>query len=89
MRRVGEILAFDSHAVVVVVAASGLVCGASCEPVSGVDLYAGLVGVDGETSSGIVVRKDCYSLDVTGLPAVDSPAVVIAFAVYKNGVWLR
>jgi len=84
VRSVGEILTLYGHAVVVVVASSGFVGRATGEPVTGVNLHAGLVGRHCETAACIVVGEDGNNLNFAGSVIIHGPAIVVSLAVDKS-----
>ncbi len=78
--RVGEVLTFDSHSVVVIVAAAVFIEGAACQPVAGINLHAGHVGAHFKHTARYRVGKHSYNLLALGVELIDYPAMVVALA---------
>ena len=79
---VGVVLAFDRHAVVVVVTAARLGFGASaCEPVAGVDHHAGLRRKHRHAAARSLFAQTADLAQNVGLPAVDDERVVVSLEI--------
>ena len=75
---IGGTLTFDGYGIVVVVGVGGFAFGGTVEPVAGVDLHGGLIGVDGKGVGEAVATEGGYFAE--GAVVVGyHPAVVVAF----------